>query len=188
MEEKQRPELLNGNNVVRVQAVLGTNVSGNAGRSKTRGLFKQFADPSDNPIYDIDEFHRVFIAEGDLTEYKAAMKLVGSWAEWNRIKKEFKTFNQFLTVWKEELEVKLSSQAMEKLVELSNSKDKPAQALQAAKWIAEAGWHKNERGRPSSKEKQREAKELAKAAAETGAEAERVFALITGGKSAVNEE
>lgn len=121
------------------------------GRLPSKTLFKQF-----NPdgIYDLDEFRQTFLEVGDLYEYKAALKLVGSWKEWQRIKRDWPAFEEvYIAAWVEELELKQKSDAAMKIVTLSQ--DDSATGLSAAKWIAE-GHHgkalkKQKVGRPKRK-------------------------------------
>jgi hypothetical protein len=138
------------------------------GRIPSRALFE-------DGTHDISEFHDVFIKLGDMTEYKAAMQLCGSWLEWQRLKNDWKAFNTYIAEWKEELEVKLRSESVEKIIELAKGDD--PKALQAAKFISEGGWN-----RPSKAETNKAAKELAQAASETKEEEARILRVINGGK------
>lgn len=144
------------------------------GRIPSRGLFE-------DGTYDIEEFHAIFIKLGDMTEYKAAMQLCGSWKEWQRLKNDWKAFKTYIAEWKEELEVKLRSESVEKIIELAKGDD--PKALQAAKFISEGGWNKRvgTAGRPSKAETNRAAKELAQAASETKEEEDRILRVINGG-------
>lgn len=147
------------------------------GRIPSRQLF----DPSSDLYrYDISNFHKTFVAIGDMTEYKAALKLVGSWQEWERLKRDWATFRSYIQEWKDELEVKLRSDAVEKIIELSSGED--SKALQAAKFLSESGWNKRAgAGRPSKAEKKRAAREIAKLASETKDEEARILKLVNGG-------
>ena len=144
------------------------------GRIPSRALFE-------DGTYDIDEFHDVFLALDDMTEYTPAIQLCGTWKEWNRLKNDWPTFNDYIVEWKEELEIKLRSTAIQKIIDVSKGFD--SAALSAAKFVSSAGWDKRTGvGRPSSAEKQREAKLLARAAAETKQEEDRILSVINGGK------
>jgi len=144
------------------------------GRIPSRQLFE-------DGTYDIEQFHNVFIELEDMTEYKPALQLCGSWKEWERLKNDWKTFNSYIAEWKEELEIKLRSESVAKIIELSKGDD--PKALQAAKFLSEGGWRKRSgSGRPSKAEKTKEAKELARASAETKEEEDRILRLINGGK------
>ena len=147
------------------------NSAGVRGRTSSKALFE-------NGTYDLIHFHDTFIRLSDPTEYKAAIELVGSWQEWERIKRDWPTFNNHITLWKEELDVKLKSEAIERINKLAETEH-----YQANKWVAEEGYSKQSRaGRPSSREKKKVAEELARAAAETKEERERVLKLVNHGK------
>lgn len=142
-----------------------------AGRYAVKSLFE-------SGELNLQEFHDVFIQEEDMTEYRPAMRLLGSWEDWKRIKNNWPGFNDHLNAWKEELEIKLQSEALSKILSLRNS-ESDAQALTASKFIAEAGWNKRAgAGRPSNAEKKRLEKEVTSAAQITKEEKERVLKVI----------
>lgn len=139
---------------------------GTVGRQKSKGLFE-------DGVYDIDEFHRVFIEEADVTEYRPAMKLIGSWQEWERIKTQWPGFQDYIASWKEELETKLKADALAKILEFTKGDDQ--KALIASKFFATQDYKRElGKGRPSKKEITREAKVLAQAAGETAEERKRI--------------
>jgi hypothetical protein len=145
--------------------------TGSRGRIPSKSLFE-------DGTYDILEFHDTFIEIGDPTEYKAAIELVGSWQEWERLKRDWLGFQNHITLWKEELDIKLKSEAIERINKLAQTEH-----YQANKWVAEEGYSKQGKaGRPSKKEKKKAAEELARAAAETKEERERVLKLVNQGK------
>jgi hypothetical protein len=74
------------------------------GRKPSKTLFKEF---DEDGIYTLEEFHDVFVECEDITEYEAAIKLVGSWTEWERIKRDWPNFQSYITVWKEEINIRL---------------------------------------------------------------------------------
>lgn len=157
-----------------IKDVNNLNANGERGRQPSKALFE-------NGTYDIEEFHDVFLEMEDITEYEPAIKLVGSWREWERLKRDWPAFRGHIQEWKEELEVKFRSQASRKIIELSDGDD--AKALQAAKWVAEGGYNRRQgAGRPSKAEKNKEAKEIAMAAAETKKDEERILKVLNGGK------
>lgn len=144
-----------------------------AGRLPVREFFE-------SGKYSLDEFHDVFIEIGDFTEYKPALQLVGSWAEWCRMKRDWPAFAGKIDEWKSELEVKQRSDALAKIQSLTVGDD--AKALAAAKYIADMHTTKRKAGAPSKTEREAAAKEIAKAAGETAAERERILQVINGGK------
>lgn len=111
----------------------------NAGKS----LFKEFNDGTTGiaPVYSLVEFHDKFVELGDLTEYKAGLALCGNWTAWENIKKRWPGFNTILDVWKNEIRVKLTSEAMDKITSLI-SEGTDTTALSAAKWIADQTFNK----------------------------------------------
>lgn len=93
-----------------------------------------------------------FIEEADPTGYKWAMKYLASWQHWQRLI-TFSWFQEALAQWQEELAIKLHSEAIEEIVNLSRSSTSDAQRLGAAKYLAERGWEKKApRGRPKTSE------------------------------------
>lgn len=125
------------------------------------------------PIYSLAEFHKVFLEEADLTEYKAAMRLVGDWVEWNRLKRGSSVFRQLVDAWKEEVKQKMLSDAQTRIVELMQN-ESPTVSLSAAKWLAEQRMEGNGKGRPSKEAIEAQEKKLANAARITEEEFSRV--------------
>ena len=147
---------------------------GEVGRQAARALFE-------NGTYDLEKFHKIFIQMEDPTEYKPAMKLVGSWVEWNRLKRDWPRFKVYVDEWKEELAIKITSDSIGRLMEVAKSGN-----YNSNKWLAEETYSKRKQaGRPSRYEKERAAKEIAEAAAETKKEKESMFELINGGLAKV---
>ena len=146
--------------------------NGQLGRQAAKALFQ-----GDDAIYDLEEFHKVFIECEDLTEYEPAMKLVGNWTEWNRLKRDWPTFaTTYIKAWIEELEVLFKSRAI-KQVMLQARKGN----FNASRWIAEHGFDKQHgAGRPTKASQKRAAKEIAEASAETKDDQARVLRLING--------
>ncbi len=146
------------------------------GRKPSATLFNE-----DGP-YCLDEFHDIFIECEDMTEYTAAIKLVGSWKEWCRIKNDWPAFVGYIEEWKEELEILLRSRATAKIQSLLEDSESDSVKMQAAKYLSEAGWKKRAgAGRPSKREKERELKAMAQSAAETKDEETRILKLVNGG-------
>jgi hypothetical protein len=151
---------------------------GKPGRVSWKSMFVQHAIPGGiSPIYDLNVFHDVFLEERDVTEYKAALRLVGSWEKWCLIKRDWPAFVDTIERWKIELEQKLRSDAMQKLLALLDDSNSQTQAS-VAKFIVQSQWDKKEVGRPSKAEQKKAARELAKLAAATDEEAERIQQFI----------
>ena len=123
-------------------------------RTPTKKLFKQF-----NPegTEDLDEWREVFVNSCDPTEYTAAIQLAGTWAEWQRFKKEWAGFREIiLPEWKVELEIKMRSDAIKTVITDATSSSKSAAS--SAKWVAEGKFDNRPVGRPGSKRLEHEAK------------------------------
>lgn len=127
-------------------------------------------------IWTLKEWHDVYVEEEDLTGYKAALRLVGSWKEWQRMMKGAASLARIVDEWNEEIKIKIKSRAFENVVSLTVRKD--SVGLSAAKWINEEGWDKRRAGRPTKAQVNAEKKKLAKEAQTTKDEAERVMEAL----------
>ena len=116
---------------------------------------KQFTQYNPDGKKDLEEWRTRFVAIADPTEYRAAIDLVGSWAEWQRFKKEWKEFRDVILIdWLAEVEIKLRSDAIGNMCEQALDPKGTA----AAKWIAEGRYRPRKVGAPSNAEVQRQAK------------------------------
>lgn len=137
--------------------------------------------------YDLDHFHEVFIEKMDPTEYTAAMELVGDWIEWNRLKAQWSEFNDLVEVWKEEVRVKMDSEALANLYKMS--KGNGPNGLTASKFIATREYDKKRTaGRPSKAEVQRRAAISQRVDETIQSQKRRVLEMIQGGKASNGEE
>ena len=135
-------------------------------RLPTRKLFKQF-----NPegVEDLQDWRERIVAVCDPTEYMAAIELVGSWAEWQRFKREWPHFREnILPEWLAEVEVKMRSEAVRNVIMKSTSD------AGAAKWLAEGRYSPARKGRPSKAEVEKQAKIQARIDDEVNDDLERV--------------
>lgn len=86
-------------------------------------------------------------------EYEFALDLFDSWDHWDTISnKTIPKIKNEIGRWREELEVKLKSQAIRAII--TSSKDTDAKGFNAAKYLAEKGYAPT-RGRPSKDEVER---------------------------------
>ena len=144
------------------------------GRRPSTALFDE-----DGP-YDWDNFRTIFFETADIYEYAAAIKLVGSWDEWQRLKADSALFRRTIRHWVTELKAKLQSDSFLRILNLSSGTS--PQALAAAKWIIEQTDEKRSqeksprRGRPSKSQIKQETRMLAKQESEEQAELERTKA------------
>jgi hypothetical protein len=98
---------------------------------------------------DTTELYTQYIRMEDPTEYYFATKVVGSWELWE----EFCNKNiNLVALWRRELEAKIKSSCLQYILEAS--KGETRDALQAAKYLIDAPWNKEEskRGRPSKED------------------------------------
>lgn len=144
-------------------------------------LFKQFPEfhqpDKYEVIYDLDEWHKVYVELEDLTGYKAAIKLVGDWEEWQRLFRISSKLRVYLDQWNEEIKIKIKSRAINNVLSLSERQD--SVGLSAAKWISEEGWDKRRAGRPTKDSVRAERKRLAQEANTTTEELERVMSTLS---------
>ena len=147
--------------------------NGEAGHPVSTALFL-------DGTYDIDFFHDKFIELADPTEYKPAMALMGSWLEWQRVRRQSSYFRNKVLEWLDELAIKQKSEAIERVRTLAEDPSKAA-SFQANKWLAEERYNGGTGGgRPNKKAQQRAAKEVAQQASDTEEEAKRVEEAMLG--------
>lgn len=123
------------------------------GRWLTSALFEETNTGAGGfkPITNFKKAHDRYIELNDPTEYSFAMELLGSWEHWKTLV-ESATFRTHIALWREELEIKLRSEAIKEIIAVSTTEK--ARGTTAAKWLAEGGWKEsvNARGRPSAAE------------------------------------
>jgi hypothetical protein len=91
----------------------------------------------------------------DPTEYKVAMALTGDWLHWEQICASW-TIKPIIEQWREELQVKIKSEAVEALVKQSKSDKGTA----AAKWLAENGYNPNKKKKKTDHPEDIESREI----------------------------
>ena len=133
------------------------------GRPLTQGLFLEVSYNTKYAVYTLKEDHyeyegkvypslkRLFLEMEDVVEYDFANRYLLGWNHWKRIQ-ENKLFSQHIHEWREELELKLRSQAVRDILDMTADE----KSFQAAKWIADKGWEKLKAGRPRTAEKAKE--------------------------------
>lgn len=132
-----------------------------AGRPLTQSLFLEIAY-SDYAIYTLKEqdyeykgrvypsLKALYLKEEDPTEYSFATKYLLGWQHWKRLC-ENKAISKHVEEWREELELKIRSQAVRDMVNMCASENGN---YSAAKFLADRGWDKRAAGRPSKKDKE----------------------------------
>lgn len=129
------------------------------GRYMTQSLFLEVDYNPDIAIFTFDgedkEFKgktfyslkRLYLEESDPIEYAFATKYLFDWPHWQKICKNAMLL-EHINAWREELQLKLASEGMATLQHLAINED----SYQAAKYLADKGFVKNGRGRPSNAE------------------------------------
>lgn len=114
------------------------------GRWITSGLFKETAQKDDYVIYTLDDARKWYMECNDPTSYLFATSFLDGYKHWLALK-ESPALAHHLLQWEDELEVKMRSEALNRIYTYSKGKD----GYQASKYLVEAGWLKKKAGRPS---------------------------------------
>lgn len=130
------------------------------GRPLTQSLFLELGY-SENAVYTLKEYDypykgkhypslkRLFLLEEDPTEYSFAERHLLGWQHWKRLC-DNKAIAKHIEEWREELELKIRSQAVRDMMNMCASE---SGNYSAAKFLADRGWDKRAAGRPSKQEK-----------------------------------
>ena len=94
---------------------------------------------------------RLYLEYEDPTEYAFVQEYLSGWNQWKQLCNNQQTL-KFINEWREELELKLRSQAIRDMIDQSAD----GGSFQASKWLADRGWDKRAAGRPSKQEQQKE--------------------------------
>lgn len=133
------------------------------GRPLTQGLFLEVSYNTKYAVYTLkdDDYEyegkvypslkRLFLELEDVVEYDFANKYLLGWSHWKRLQ-ENKLFTTVINEWREELELKLRSQAVRDILDMTADE----KSFQAAKWVADKGWEKLQKGRPRTADKIKE--------------------------------
>lgn len=114
----------------------------------------------------------------DPTEYSFALKYFYNWKHWLAISNST-SLGPMIQEWRDELEVRIKSKAVRKMIETSNTDTK--EAVAAAKWVSDRGWDKRKAGAPSKVERVRQSKIAAAVSSEIDDAYDRVY-----GTTAIN--
>lgn len=132
------------------------------GRPLTQSLFLEIGY-TDFAVYTLkDEDHnyngkvypslkRLYLEHEDPVEYDFATTYLLGWDHWQRLN-ENKLIAVEIDKWRNELELKLRSQAFRDILDMTAEE----KSFQAARWLADKGWVKGPVGRPSKKQKEKE--------------------------------
>ncbi len=125
------------------------------GRPLTQGIFLEVGYNTDLAVYTLkDEDHEykgkvypslkaLYLKHEDPTEYDFANQHLLGWNQWKRLLAN-KSIRKHIDEWREELELKLRSQAVQDIIQMSAEE----KGFQAARWLADRGWEKKGAGRP----------------------------------------
>ena len=148
----------------------------NSGQQPVLAKFKEFPDHHREDVeivYSLDEWHDVYVNLEDLTGYEAAIELVGTWKEWQRMIRLAGRLQTYIDEWNEEIKIRIKSRAIKNVTALIDRED--SVGLSAAKWVSEEGWDKRKAGRPSKTSIKNEQKAMAQKANETEEDLKRVM-------------
>lgn len=150
-----------------------------SGQPRTQSIFLEVGYTS-NAIYTLKNrdyeykgnlyrsLGKLYVAENDPTEYEFATKYLLGWKHWERIC-ENKLLRKFINEWREELEIKIRSQAIKEMINQS-AKGKIA----ASRFLADRGWAQRGAGRPTTAEITKEKALKARVADEYGEDVARL--------------
>lgn len=113
---------------------------------KKEDLYK---DDGEKVYYSI---YPLYMSIADPTEYDFALAVFGSWHQWEKILEGTK-IRAVVQQWRDELEVKLRSEALQSIARLAQDDQR---GFQAAKYMAEGGWKQKKVGRPTKAHSERE--------------------------------
>ena len=126
------------------------------GRYITQGLFLEIGYDVDKAIFTLDgedkeykgktypSLKKLFLTFSDPVEYAFACEYLYDWEHWQRISHN-KILLEHISKWRKELQLSLQSEGVLTLIDLAKNQ----QSYQAGKWLADNGWNKQEKGRPS---------------------------------------
>jgi hypothetical protein len=155
----------------------------------TQSLFLETVYDTEKAIYTLSDedkeykgriypsARRLYLETMDPTEYKFARKYFASKAHWDRIVAN-KIFTDQVAEWREELEVKIRSEALSTAIAMAKDN------FNAAKWIADGSWKGAKPGRPKKEDAQQERRIRERAVDEVKHDAERVIVAMRGKNNA----
>lgn len=158
------------------------------GRYIVQGLFLEDRYNMDLAVYTLDgedktykgmvfpSLKRLYLLEGDPKEYLFANKYLYDWDHWQRMCNNA-IISRHIEKWRHELELSLVSEGIATMIDLAVN-DK---SYQAAKFLADRGWDKSARGRPTNAEVEGEIKRQAELKTEFDDDFQ-LFAIHTGKK------
>ena len=134
---------------------------GKGGQLITQSLFIDFQYDETYAVYTLEDhdkeyngkiypsLKRLYLEEEDVHEYVFANKHLYNWQHWKRLVNN-KAIRTHIDDWRDELEIKIASRGLQRILELAD-----ADNYQASKYLADRGWN-SRRGRPSKEELEKE--------------------------------
>lgn len=135
------------------------------GRPLTQSLFLEISYDPEVAIYTTKDYDheyegkvfpslkKLYLQMEDVVEYEFATTYLLGWKHWQRICNN-KLFRDQVEEWRTELELKLRSQAIQDIINMTAEE----KSFQAAKWLADKGWDKRKAGRPTKEDVAKETK------------------------------
>lgn len=135
------------------------------GRPLTQSLFLELGYQEDFAIYTLKDWDwdyngkkypsikRLYLQHEDPLEYGFATTYFLGWNHWLRLC-ENKAIRKYIDEWRNELALKLSSQSIRNIIDMTADE----KGFQAAKYVAERGWEKSPVGRPKKDTSERDAR------------------------------
>ena len=109
---------------------------------------------------EVDTLYSDYLKIADPTEYRFAIRCVGSWAKWEALCSE-DPIKSVVDLWRRELEVKLRSEALQRIMNVASDPEGPRECLPANRYLLEANFSNKDRvGRPSKVAALAEAKKI----------------------------
>jgi hypothetical protein len=104
--------------------------------------------------------YKLYMSVNDPTEYRFATKHLDGWEHWEALS-SCTWFQPYLERWRRELETRMKSEALARIMQESKTTSK--ESFAASKYLLEKGWDKpqEKRGRPSKEQIQKQAHEIA---------------------------
>jgi hypothetical protein len=137
------------------------------GRKLYQMLFLELSKNKDKALYTLKDFdyegkrslYLLYMAKADPTEYAFATEYFDGIEHWNTLCRR-QWFSPHILRWREELDLKIKSEALRRLI--SDAKSGSKSSHQANRFLLEKGWvPKDGKGRPSKDQVQRAAKAIA---------------------------
>lgn len=158
------------------------------GRYIVQGLFLEDRYNPDLAYYTLDgedkdykgtifpSLKKLYLEEGDPTEYLFATKYLYDWDHWRRMTRN-SMLKTHIEKWRAELALSLKAEGISSIIDAAINQSH----YQAAKWLADEGWDVKGRGRPSKEEISSEVKKRAREEEELDNDFE-LLKLYKGGK------